>query len=178
MYKYEIEFRGMFNSQKFKELKKYLDKNAENLGPDNKDCYFHVFSDKLLKVVKNVSKKNAKVSLKLNRIGEGSSFPEIEFCFDMKDFEKAVTLFENLSLPAKIIHESQERTNYRYKGCEIALKYSKSWGHHIEIEKVVDLEKKQKEAEKAIRELAKELDVRLMTERDLKNFIREREKNT
>ncbi|MFP4539793.1 MAG: hypothetical protein ACLFNN_02535 [Candidatus Paceibacterota bacterium] len=123
---YEIEYRGVFDAQKFKDLKGYLDRRAESLGQDDKDCYFHIFPDKLLKLVKDTSKVNTKVSLKLNRIGEGSSFPETEFYFDIEEFGKRFPFLK--TLPAKVMHEPQERINNRYKECEIALKYSNTRG--------------------------------------------------
>ncbi len=58
---FEIEFRAEFNKERFDELKKYLDAHAKNLGDDDKDCYYYIFSDKLLKLVHNTSQKTAKI---------------------------------------------------------------------------------------------------------------------
>lgn len=172
---FEVEFRSRFNLEKFNALKKYLDERAENLGPDDKDCYFYIFPDKLLKVVNNISKNNAKISLKLSRIGDGAAFSEIEFYFPSEEFEAAAKLFNALSLPVKLMHEPQTRINYRYKNCEIALKHSNTWGYHLEIEQVIDSKEKETDAEKQIREIADELGVRLMPEEELKKFIKEAE---
>lgn len=172
---FEIEFRSRFNLKKFNILKKYLDNNAENLGEDNKDCYFYIFSDKLLKLVNNISKKTAKISLKLNRIGKGSLFPEFELYFYPKDFNSARSLFDAFLLPDKKMHDFQERINYCYKNCEIALKYSKTWGYHMEIEQVVDKKEKHKEVENHIRQIANELGVDLMSDKELKKFIKKAE---
>lgn len=73
------------------------------------------------------------------------------------------------------MHGPQKRTNYRYKNCEIALKYSDAWGYHMEIEQVIDSEDKKIEAEAQIRRVANELDVKLMTEEELKEFTRQAE---
>jgi len=170
---FEVEFRSMFDLKKYNEVKEYLDKNADNLGRDNKDCYYYIFSDKLLKLVNSISKNTAKISLKLNHIGKGAVFPEIEFNFPRKEFDKAVKLFNALSLPAKVMHESQKRINYWYKNCEIALKYSNTWGYHLEIEQVIDSKDKQDKAKRQIRELAKELKINLMSEEELKKFTKE-----
>lgn len=169
---YEVEFRSRFDQKKFIALKEYLDTHAENLGEDNKDCYYYIFSDKLLKLVSNTSKKTAKISLKLSRIGYGAMFPELEFYFDPQEFDSARQLFDALALPVKIIHGPQQRINYRYKGCEISLKYSDAWGHHLEIEQIIDTKEKQQEAEKQIRCVADELEVKLMSEDELKEFTR------
>jgi len=73
------------------------------------------------------------------------------------------------------MHGPQQRVNYRYKDCEIALKWSDAWGYHLEIEQVVDSKENQPEAEAQIRAVAEELEVRLMTEEELKQFTREAE---
>jgi len=172
---FEVEFRSRFNLKKFNTLKKFLDKNAENLGQDNKDCYFYIFSDKLLKLVNNISKKTAKISLKLNRIGKGSLFPERELYFNPKDFNSACSFFDDILSPDKKMHDFQERINYSYKDCEIALKYSKIWGYHMEIEQMIDKKEKHKEAENHIRQIASELGVDLMSEKELKKFIKKAE---
>jgi adenylate cyclase class IV len=172
---FEVEFRSRFNLKKFNTLKKFLDKNAENLGQDNKDCYFYIFSEKLLKLVNNISKKTAKISLKLNRIGKGSLFPERELYFNPKDFKNACSLFDAFLSPDKKMHDFQERINYRYKNCEIALKYSKIWGYHMEIEQMIDKKLKHKIAEDHIRQIANELGVNLMSEKELKKFIEKAE---
>jgi len=73
------------------------------------------------------------------------------------------------------MHGPQQRVNYRYKDCEIALKWSDAWGYHLEIEQVVDSKENQPKAEAQIRAVAEELEVRLMTEEELKQFTREAE---
>ena len=172
---FEIEFRARFNQKKFTALKEYLDAHAKKLGEDNKDCYYYIFPDKLLKLVHNTSKKSAKISLKLNRIGEGATFPEIELYFSPQEFDTAKHLLDTLDLPVKIMHGPQQRTNYQYKGCEVALKYSDAWGYHLEIEQVIENKEKQREAEEQIRRVADELQVKLMSEEELKKFVQEAE---
>lgn len=168
----EIELRAMFDEEKFDSLKVFLDKNAEYLGQDNKDVYFYIFSDKLLKVTDNISKDTAKLTLKLNRIGQGINFEEIEFPIQRKDVEKAAKMFNSLGMTDNIIHSFQSRHNYLFKGVELALKYSSEWKHHLEFEIVVDEESQKEEAEKKIHEVAKELDVKIMLEDELKEFVK------
>ena len=172
---FEVEFRSRFDSQKYEALKVYLDRHAEKLGSDNKDCYYYIFPDKLLKLVHNTSKRTAKISLKLNRIGKGAVFPEIELYFSPEDFGTARELLNKLDLPAKVMHGPQERINYKYRNCEISLKYSEAWGYHMEIEQVVDKKEKSADAEKYIRQVAEELGVKLMSEEELKEFTRKAE---
>ena len=46
----EIEYRAKFNKVKFKKLKKLLGNKAKDLGKDNKDVYFFIFSNYLRKL--------------------------------------------------------------------------------------------------------------------------------
>ena len=172
---FEVEFRAKFNKEKYEELKYYLDVHAKNLGEDNKDCYYYIFQNKLLKIVNNLSRKTAKISLKLNRIGEGAIFPETEVFFSPNDFSMMRHLIDNLGLPVKVMHGPQKRVNFEYRGCEIGLKWSEAWGYHMEIEQVIATPNERDKAEKQIREVADELDVKLMSEEELKEFTREAE---
>ncbi len=172
---FEIEFRTKFDKEKFDALKEYLNAHAKNLGDDDKDCYYYIFPDKLLKLVDNTSKGTAKISLKLNRIGKGAMFPEIESFFPPEEFDVMRRLIDALKLPAKIMHGPQKRVNYEYHGCEIALKWSDAWGYHMEIEQMIATPDERDKAEKQIREVADELGVTLMSEEELKEFTKKAE---
>lgn len=168
----EIELRAVFNEEKFNSLKAFLDKKAMYLGQDDKDVHFYIFPDKLLKVTDNISKASAKLTLKLNRIGQGSDFEEIEFPIKRIDVKKAVKMFDLLGMTDNVIHSFQSRHNYIFKGVELALKYSPEWKHHLELEIVIEDESQKAEAEKKIREVARELDVKIMSEEELKEFVK------
>jgi len=173
----EIELRSVFGEKKHDELKEFLDKNAEDLGEDDKDVYFFLLPDKITKVTHNVSKKTAKIVIKLNRIGRGTSdFEEIEIPINPFDFDKAVKLFS--ALPFDQIQNSyQKRHNYLLEGVEIALKWTDSWGYHIELEIVVNDKAKREEAENKIRKVAEKLGVQIMSEEELKDFTKKIDEN-
>lgn len=173
----EIEFRTIFNKNKHNELKRFLDNYSTNLGKDDKDVYFFICKDKLLKVVKNISKKNAKIVLKLNRIGRGNDFEEIEISINYTDTNKAVIFFANLNITKDIWHSFQKRNNYFYKGVEIALKYSNTWGYHAELEIIIDNKNKKENAENKIKKVAEELNLKLMSDEELKKFMRKVKKD-
>lgn len=163
----EIEMRAMFDKTKHNELKVFFDKNAEDLGEDNKDVYFFLLPNKFAKVTNNISKKSAKMTLKLNRPGRGSAdFEEIEFPIEPVHFDKAVELMRNLPFD-EVQNSYQERHNYLFKGVELALKYTQTWGYHLELEIVVSDKAGQKDAEVKINEVAKELGVHLLSEEEL-----------
>ena len=92
----EVEMRSVFDKNTYDRLKKFFIKSAKNLGEDDKDVYFFLLPDKLLKVVSNISKKTAKIVLKLNRIGQGSTFDENEIPISPNDCQKAVDMFLHL----------------------------------------------------------------------------------
>ena len=173
----EIEFRAIFDKQKYDNLRKFLVKNAQNLGEDDKDVFFFTLKDKLLKVVNNISKKNAQIVLKLNRIGNGSNFEEFELPIPRNKVNQAVKIFTAINLTDNIMHSFQRRINFIYKDVEVALKYSDVWGYHLELEKVINDEKKKQMTEEKIKKVANELKIKLMTDEELAEFTKKAEKN-
>lgn len=170
--KIEIEFRSIFNEAKYKKIQEFLNKNARDLGEDNQNVFFFLLPDKIVKVTNNLSKKIAKIVIKFNRLGRGSSnFEEIEIPINSFDFDKAIKLFS--ALPFEQIQSTyQKRHNYEYKGVELALKYTKSWGYHMELEVAIKDNSKKKEAEEKIREVAKELGIKIMSEEEITDFAK------
>jgi len=134
----EIEFRSRFDKKRYNKLEKFLKTNAKDLGKDDKNVFFFIFQGKLLKVVDNVSKKTAKIVLKLNKIGHGSDFEEIEIPINPLEVTKTVKMIRSLNLDGDLMESFQKRHNYFYKGVEIALKYSDHWGYHLELEIMIN----------------------------------------
>lgn len=168
----EIEFRARFSEEKYNELKKFFQSNAEDLGEDDKDTMFYIVSDKLFKVVNEISKGKAKMVLKSSRIEVGSDAQEWEIKIDPDEFEKAIDMFNHLGISNKSMQAWQKRHNYLYKGIEIALKYSEYWEYHIEMEIVINDINDKNKAEEKIKEVASELRINLMTDEDVRAFIK------
>ena len=124
---YEIEHRALLTEESYKALAERLAHEATLLGTDDKEVSYYIFSDKLLKVVRNTSKGTAKISLKLTALGAGSSFQEFEVPFPEDSFETMKSICESISIPDQVITGTQKRTNYEYRGVEIALKWSEDW---------------------------------------------------
>lgn len=173
----EIEKRGFLTEEKYNHLIDFLSKNGESLGQDDKDVVYYIYTDKLLKAVHNLSKKNAKISLKMNKIGEGSVFPETEVIFPEEDFQKIKYILDVISKPDKVMNGIQKRINFIYKGCEFAIKWSEEWQYHFEVEKVVSDETQVESAEKELHMVAEELGIEIMTEDELKEFTKKAEAN-
>lgn len=165
----EVELRSLIDEKKFFELKEFLSKNGEDLGEDNKDTHFFLFPDKLLKVTDNITKNNSKITLKLQKIGLGSHFEEIEVYFSPEDTKKIIRIFEIIGFKDHQ-YSYQSRHNYIYKDIEFALKYTASWGFHCEMEIMVDSTDKVAEATKNITLVASGLGMDIMTDNELKEF--------
>jgi adenylate cyclase class IV len=171
----EIEKRGFLTEEKYNWIIDFLGKNGKSLGTDDKDVVYYIYPDKLLKVVNNISKGNAKITLKMNKVGEGSVFPETEIFFDQKDFDRVKYIFDTIAKPEKVMVGIQKRKNFEYKGCEFAIKWSEAWGFHFEIEKVVSEKSEVEEAEKKLHNIANELGIKILTEEELKEFTKKAE---
>ena len=168
----EIEKRGLLTLEKYNDILSFLDKNAESLGEDDKDVVYYIYPDKLLKVVRNLSKKNAKVSLKMSKLGDGASTLETEVVFSSEDFEKMKYIFDIVGQAPQIIEGGQKRKNYVYKECEIAVKWSKDYSYHFEIEKVTENKEDVEKLEEDIVTTANELGLILMTDEEIKDLQR------
>lgn len=168
----EVEFRARFSREKHDSLEGFLDKNARDLGQDDKDSVFYALPDKLFKVVDEKSQQKAKLVLKDSAVYDGNSSGEWELAIDPADYEKAVELFDHLGLPGIRCRVWQERRNYLYKEVEIALKYSEYWEHHAELEIMVSSPDQVAAAEARIRSIATELGLELMSEQELADFTR------
>jgi adenylate cyclase class IV len=173
----EIEKRGFLTEEKYNELLNFLEKNGTSLGADDKEVIYYIYPDKLLKVVHNLSKNNAKISLKTNKVGGGSVFPETEVFFDQKDFEKIKYIFDTIAKPEKVMDGIQKRINFEYKGCEIAIKWSEVWGFHFEIEKMVSEKSEVERAEEELQGMADELEIKILNDEELKEFTKKAEQN-
>src|SRR5579871_3942054 len=112
---YEIEFRALLSKEKYQDLLLFLGKNAEDLGADDKRVWFFIMPDKLLKVTHNISQRSGKITLKLTKIGTGSSFEEIEFPIAENDITKSVELFSALGHDY-LLEPTILRHNFMYKG--------------------------------------------------------------
>jgi len=161
--RYEVELRAQFDRAQYNKLMRRLHKSAENLGQDNRVNYIFIFPNKFLKIVHATSQAKAKLAFKRGQLGKSRSFKEIEVEFDADKFSDMADIFKQLDLPVKAHKTAQTRHNYLYKGVEIAMKYSKNWGYHAELEVMVDRISQRTKAEAKIRAVAKELGIKLMS---------------
>lgn len=166
----EIELRSVFSKEKYNDLLLFLQQNcSQDLWEDDKNVFFFILPDKLIKVVHNISKWSAKIVLKLNKIGLWSDFEEIEIPVSTDEVAKAVMMFQKLGYN-EIQESFQKRHNFIFNNVEIAVKYSDSWWYHAELEIVVDDISKKGECEEMMQEVAHELGIKIMTDSELQEF--------
>ncbi len=166
----EVELRALIDEKQFIELNRFLAKNGKYLGEDHKDSHFFILPNKLLKVTDNISKNNAKITLKLQEIGIGSDFEEIDVNFSREDADKIIKIFKLLGF-TNHMYSYQNRHNYLYKNVEFAIKYTQSWGFHCEMEIMVNNKKEVTKALKEMGVVASELGLKIMSDDELKKFI-------
>lgn len=169
----EIEMRARFDEETRDRLLARLEQEGTDLGRDDKHIYFYVLPDKLLKVTDNTAAGTAKITLKHSKIGQGVAFPETEIAIAREDVSAAVRVFNALGFESQMHQAFNRRHNYRFRGVEIAVKWSEAWGHHAEFEVLLDdnaSDAVRQEATDRIFAVAKELEVTLMTEQELADF--------
>ncbi|MFJ3909546.1 CYTH domain-containing protein [Streptomyces vinaceus] len=169
----EIEMRARFDKDAHEQLVERLTREAEDLGCDDKTIHFYVLPDQLLKVTDNIAAGSAKVTLKASKIGQGAAFPETEFAIGREDVPAAVRIFNALGFEDTMHQAFNQRHNFRFRGVEIAVKWSDAWGHHAEFEVLLDDEASATARDEAVARIgavADELGVHLMTEEELAEF--------
>ncbi len=168
---YEIEHRAVLTEEAYEALKGRLLSETTMIGEDDKEVLYYIYSDKLLKVVKNLSKNTAVLSLKLNVLGQGSLFQEIDIPFSMESFEDMERVCNEIALADQVISGTQKRTNFSYDDVEIALKWSEDWGYHVEFEIIITNKSLKESANQKIHTVAKHFNITLMTEEEVKTFL-------
>ncbi|MER7670658.1 CYTH domain-containing protein [Kitasatospora sp. NPDC096128] len=169
----EIEMRARFDKETHDRLMDRLTKDSEDLGDDAKHIYFYVLPEQLLKVTDNTAAGTAKITLKGSKIGQGAAFPETEFAIAREDVPAAVKVFNALGFESAMHEAFNFRHNFRFRGVEIALKWSEAWGYHAEFEVLLDdgaSDAARDEASAQIVDVAFELGVALMSEQELADF--------
>ncbi|HWU24614.1 MAG TPA: hypothetical protein VN086_02580, partial [Candidatus Paceibacterota bacterium] len=97
-------------------------------------------------------------------------FEEIETSFPPESFDAVRRICDEISSPSQVIVGTQKRTNFIYKGVEIALKWSEDWSYHAEFEIMINNLSEKESADAQIQAVAKELSVPLMTEEEVAEF--------
>lgn len=167
----EIEKRGLLSELEYNLLRKKLQSESKFLGADDKYVEYLIYTDKLLKVVRNISKNNAMLSLKLNSVGSSSSYDETEIKIDESSFNDLQKIISHIAKPDQKIVGTQKRENYVFNEVEIAIKWSEDWGYHFELEYLIENEAGTENALVKISETAMKFDLKIMSETEERGLI-------
>lgn len=176
---YEYEERAFLNERSFLNTKNKLDTLALKNELDNKTSYFFVLPDINVSIASSSSK--TVVKYKGGQLGKGNGFEEHEFKIAPESLPQALALFASLLKISPQISE-QFRINYFLENkIEVALKYTQTWGFHLEVEKTytandsADENYKKTEAMKSLEALAEELDIHYITDSEMEQFKQDSE---
>ena len=132
----EVELRGFLTEDEFKLKLKELQTISTSFEEDHRDTVFFMLSKATLKVTHMKSKKQAKIAYKAGDINSTTGQDEIEISIPVEEYENTIILFQNLGFTNKQI-TSQIRYNLKIDNFEVSMKWSRDWGHHFEVEKMV-----------------------------------------
>lgn len=170
----EVEHRARFDQATHDRLEEQLRLRAETVTEDDKDVVYYIYPDKLIKAVANISAGSCKLSFKSAKLGSSSAVHEKEVVIPSGQFQEVVEFCDlAFSDAPKRIHSPQKRTNYLVGGVDVSLKITPDWGPHLEMEIVVDKNEDVQVAEERIFALAKDLQVTLMTQEEIRDLQKE-----
>jgi adenylate cyclase class IV len=168
----EVELRTVFDEEEHRRLEKLL--KPYTIGRDDRHSLFFFYEKGLVKITNYLSKEIVKLSYKNGRAGDGN-LVEIE----MEIPEDKIVMFEkilDLGKPEQVQIIDQNRENFLVDGVEIALKFTESWGHHLEAEIVIEDNQDEKEAEDKIRKVGKKFGIEFMSDKEINDFRESRTK--
>lgn len=172
---HEHERFAFLDEQAHDRVAKYLADHGTDLGQDNKTSHFFVLPESNLSVASTDAR--SVIKFKAGQIGRGIGFeelPEIELA-DQEQANNAVRLLQALTGHEPQVSE-QFRRNYELDDIELALKYTETWGFHLELERLYsantpdELEKAKHEADERIKRVAGSLGITLATDQELVDF--------
>lgn len=159
---YEYEERAFLKEDQFLTVKQALEERALRHEVDNKTSYFFVLPDVNISIA--VSHAEATIKYKGGQLGIGNGFEELAIPFSQAALQDAIKLFTAI-LKVEPMQSEQFRLNYWLPdNIEVALKYTQTWGFHLEAEKTyqhsADLDTEKQQAKRALETLAHDLDIR------------------
>lgn len=162
----EVELRTVFDKKEHRRLSQVL--KPYSIGRDDRHSLFFFYDDGLVKITNYLSKDKVKLSYKNGRAGDGN-LVEME----MEIPEEKIEMFEkifDLGKPNQVQIVDQDRENYKVEDVEFALKYTDSWGYHLEAEIVIEDGEDQKVAEDKIKEVGKRFGITFMTDQEINDY--------
>ena len=169
----EIEIRGLLKKGQYLNLIKKLDDLGYTHEKDNKLSYFFKREKGIFKLNNEISKNQARISLKLGDEIKGS-LEEYEVIIDRRYFKNLLTIFQKLGF-TKFNIVNQIRDNFYLKDLdvELALKYSNSFQYHFEIEYLGKKIKSESKIKEYLKKVCAKLEIIPMEEIEILQKIKE-----
>ena len=175
---YEYEERAFLDEASFLRIKNKLDIESLKSTIDNKISYFFVLPEKNVSIATSSSK--TVIKYKGGQLINGNNgFEEREFTINPEDLTVALTFFTALFNLAPEKSE-QFRINYILpNSIEAALKYTQTWGFHIEIEKLYFAdndsvaESEKIKAKTEVDNIEKLLGIKYISDEEIKQFAKD-----
>ena len=151
--KVEVEIRSFVSEQRYGELLKFFRINGKFMHKENQITHYLDDSGNL-RIQK--SDKFAKIWLKPGKL-HAIEHHEMEARFPREDFEVLEKIFTLSGKPTRI-KWVRSRHNFKWKGINVMLDFTKGYGHIIELEGVCE-KSAAPEAKKRLMELMKSLKI-------------------
>ena len=182
MAKIEVEYRGVIDEQKFKELSSFLKKRGKFLGREDKFSIIYFPSKRKIKDIREIKDEPIDLRLRVtNRKGElvlkygkwGGKDIRKEFIFpvNLSQFNEMIEFLKILGFYQGALNAVTTYV-YKYKGIELALVKVPKWGYYFEAEVVTDKDKVKKVSEKIKRELER-LGLQTISNQEFYNLLNE-----
>ncbi|MBI2105862.1 CYTH domain-containing protein [Candidatus Woesearchaeota archaeon] len=151
----EVEIRSFITEQKYNELLKFFSTNGRFQNDDYQITYYFDCEHDL-----RIQKNNfySKIWMKKGKIHDEAR-EEIEIKFEKDDFEKLEKIFSDLGYKIGV-KWFRKRYNFEWQWVNVALDYTKGYGHIIELEKISSEIEKDKTLN-LLKERLKELGIKL-----------------
>ena len=168
----EVEKRGTLERAQWEQLHDViLSLGGEDMGPNDTRTDFYLAKGSQVKVQHALSKKTAKMAWKSGGNNGASAREEIEVHIPVQDLSAARLLMCKLLPDAQHFATRQERHDYRIGEVNIAVKRSDGWGYHVELEVLVRNKEDILSAEKAIKDVAERLNIKMLSQKEEKAFV-------
>ncbi|MFH1030858.1 MAG: hypothetical protein V1770_06420 [bacterium] len=163
----EIELRGVLGEEQYFNLIKKLDSCDCIHEKDDKISYFFIRKKGIFKINDEISKNQAKISLKLGDEEKGK-LHESEVVLDRSYFTDLLFIFQKIGF-TKYHKVEQKRDNFLFKnlGIELSLKYTPDFKYHFEIEYIGNKIKSENKIKKYLKEICDKFNLVPLEEKEL-----------
>jgi len=171
MSKFEIELRGLLSTQQKRKLERFLKLNGTLVKEyERKQWIFGLSHEKKIDLRIKETNGEHELSLKVGKLGN-SNRKEISIPLLHKNIEKPLEFLKFLGHREGVVAIRNAKV-YKYKGIEWAIVEVPNHSYYFEAEKLVGNKNEGKFAEKEIKEVAKELNLNILSSKETVKYIK------